>query len=335
MRAIRLEDGQYRLRQTPLPALKRGEALVRVEYAAMNRADLFQSEGNYPLPERGIPGLEFSGTIAIAAGNWKTGDRVCGIVTEGAFAEYVASPAATLLPVPKTLSLREAAAVPEAVITAWISLFHQARLKKGETALIHGGASGVGLAAIQMAKLAGATVFATAGTKEKCALCETLGATQAICYKEQDFEKALKDIALSLPLKGEESARKTSAGEGVVDVILDMAGGDYFRKNLALLRPYGRLCMIAFLRGAKIEANLAPALTKKLSLFGSMLRDRPVREKAAFARAVEKRFWPHLARGALKAVIDSEFPLAQAEKGLKKLERSLNSGKILLKVASL
>jgi putative PIG3 family NAD(P)H quinone oxidoreductase len=310
MRAIRLENGAYHWRELPMPA--RGEALVKVAYAGMNRADLFQTQGNYPQPKNGIPGLEFSGTIVKGGGRWREGDAVCGIVTEGAFAEYTVSPAATLMPVPRDVSLKEAAALPEAMLTAWISLFEQAKLKPGETLLIHGGASSVGLMAIQMGKRAGARVFATAGTKEKCALCKRMGAELAVNYKEQDFAKVL-------------------SSEGA-DVILDMVGGDYVQKNMALLKPYGRLCMIAFLRGAKIEVNLAPLLTKKLSLSGSVLRDRPVAEKARFARAVVRKYWPDVAAGRIRPVLDGVFSLKEAEKGIKRLESSLNSGKIVLEV---
>ncbi len=319
MRAIAIEGGRYRLIETKLPTPGRGEVLVKVAYSGMNRADVFQLENKYPLPEAEpkIPGIEFSGIVAQvnAHSPFRPGDRVCGVVREGTHAEYCLSPGSTLLPVPKRVSLKEAACLPEAILTAWISLFHQARLKKGEKVLIHGGASGVGVMAIQMAKLVGATVFATAGTPEKCGLCQTLGAAKSIHYRQEDFVETLQ-------------------AEGV-DVILDMVGGDYFQKNLSLLNTYGRLAMISFLRGAKTEVNLAPILLKKLSVYGSLLRNRPVREKGVFVRAIHRRIWPYVDKGRIRVVIDSEYGLEDAQKAIQRMEQSLNSGKIVLRVSPL
>ncbi len=320
IRAIAIENDRYRLVSVPLPKPKRGEALIKIAYAGVNRAELFQLQNKYPRPEAEpmVPGIEFSGTILKISGasnGRKIGDRVCGVLKEGAFAEFCVSPVSTLLPVPEKISLREAASLPEAILTAWISLFHQASLKKGEAVLIHGGTSGVGVTAIQMAKLWGAHVFATAGSPAKTRLCEKLGARQAINYKKEDFTAALKDEK--------------------IDVILDMVGGDYFQKNLSLLNTYGRLCMISFLRGARVEVNLAPILLKKLSVFGSLLRNRPVNEKADFVRAIRRKIWPWVASGRLKPVMDSEFPLEKAEKAIKRMEDNLNIGKILLQIAPL
>ena len=305
--------------QTPKP--KKGEVLVKVIYAGVNRAEVFQRQKHYPLPTSipRVPGIEYSGVIVkLGAGvkGVKIGQRVCGIVTEGGYAEYVISPASMLLPIPANVSFKDAACLPEALITAWVSLKEQAQMKKGESVLIHGGGSGVGVMAIQMARALGAKVFITASNDIKCTRCKKLGAHHAINYSTADFETEIFRI---------------TKGVGV-DVILDMVGGDYTAKHLALLKTNGRLAIIAFLRGAKAELNMAPILLKKLSVFGSILRNRPLSEKTLFTQNMHKTLWPFVKSGKIKAVIDSVYPMEDAKKALDKMQENLNFGKILLQV---
>lgn len=322
MRAILLgKDGLYSEGECPSPQPAGGEAVVRVAYAGVNRADLLQKQGKYPLPAGGrpVPGMEFSGEI-VACGpgtsRYRVGDKVCGLVAEGAFAEYAAIDENHLLSVAGSLTLEQAAALPEACFTVWISLVWQGRLKPGETALIHGGASGIGTVGIQIARQLGARVFATAGSTEKALLCERLGAERGIRYREEDFV---------------EITRQMTDGKGV-DVILDMVGGDYFERNLQTLAKGGRLAIIAFLNGANVKANLGPILLKHLQVTGSTLRSRPAVEKAQLAREVASALWPAVTQGSLKPVIDRVFPLLEAEKALERMDQGLNIGKILLKL---
>ncbi|HEU5047547.1 MAG TPA: NAD(P)H-quinone oxidoreductase [Rickettsiales bacterium] len=323
MQAIILENGQYKLQECGIPQPGKGEVLVKIAYAGANRADLFQAQGKYPLPEGNpaIPGLEISGEI-VACGEGvnpsRIGEKVCALLSEGAFAEYAVVPEALALPVPENMSLEEAAALPEAAFTAWISLVWQAELKKGETVLIHGGASGVGSLAIQIAKALGATVFTTAGTDEKCAACLKAGASHAINYHTQDFAEQIKQL---------------TGGKGV-DVILDIVGGEDFARNLQSLAHGGRLCIIAFLKGAKITANLSPILLKHLKVMGSTLRSRPLSEKTQIAVELRDNLWHIIAQGQIKPVIDRIFPLKDAQKALDRMEQRLNIGKILIKMQS-
>jgi len=313
MRAVFLENGKYTLRNTAIPSIKPDEVLVKVAFAGVNRVDLFQLQAKYPLPENGIPGLEVSGEV-IAIGNKvqhiKIGTQIASLLEEGGFAEYVAVPASLILEVPPNFSLEAAACLPEACFTSWISLVWQAKLQRDESVLIHGGAGGVGHIAIQIAKYLGAKVFTTAGTEEKCQLCYDLGAEVAINYHAKDFAK-------------------TIAG---VDVILDMVGGEYLDKNLSILRKNGRLCIIAFLKGAKIQANFAPVLLNHLSIFGSTLRSRPLVEKAQIAEEIRQHLWAGVEQKRINPRIDSIFSLENAEKALKRMEEGLNIGKIVIKL---
>ena len=319
MRAIVLSGGQYAVSGAPEPSAQPGEALIQVAYAGLNRADLLQKQGRYPSPEKhpAIPGMEVSGTVlkADAPGRFHVGDRVCALLTEGAFAGVVAAPAAHILPLPDCVSLEEGAALAEACFTVWISFVWQAKLKPGETILIHGGASGIGTIGIQVAQILGANVLATAGSAEKCAVVERLGAT-AIPYRECDF------VA---------TCRQATAGRGV-DVILDMVGGDYFGRNLDALAHGGRMAVIALQKGAKVETSLGPILLKHLQITGSTLRSRPAREKARIAQELSAEVWTALAAGRLKPVIDRIFPLEQAMEALTRMDQGLNIGKILLKL---
>ncbi len=311
------------LERCAVPKPAKGEVLVKVAYAALNRAEVFQRHKHYPLPARipRVPGIEFSGTIVkLGSGvkSWKIGQKVCGIITEGGYAEYVVSPASILLSVPESVSLKEAACLPEAMLTAWVSLAEQAAVKKGESVLIHGGGSGVGVMAIQIAKALGAKIFTTAGTDEKCARCKKLGALHAINYRTTDYETEILRL-------------NSDTG---VDVILDMVGGEYTQKNLSLLNINGRLAIIAFLRGAKVNINLAPILLKKLSVHGSILRNRPLSEKAQFVQNMTKHLWPLVKSKKIRAVLDSVYSLEDAKKALERMEENLNFGKILLQVGS-
>jgi len=321
MRAVVLAQGEYQLTECATPSPKPQEVLIKVAYAGVNRADLFQKQGRYPLPENNppVPGMEVSGEIiecgAEVAG-WKKGDKVCALLSEGGFAEYVCAPSSLVLPVPETVRLEQAAALPEGCFTVWISFVWQAGLKKDETVLIHGGTSGIGSLAIQIAKMLGARVFTTAGTDIKCVLCEKLGVDRAINYHKEDYVAVVKEA---------------TQGKGV-NVILDMVGGSYFMRNLDALAMDGRLCIIAFLEGSKIEASLSPILLKRLSVMGSTLRSRPLEQKARIAKEVQNNVWSAVAQGAVKPVIDRIFPLEEAQKALSRMEQGLNIGKILLKL---
>ncbi len=321
MQAITLEQGQYVLKDIAPPAPKVEDVLIKVAYAGVNRADLLQRLGKYPLPERtpAIPGLEVSGQIT-ACGNlvrdFKVGDKVCALLPEGGFGEYATAHISTVLPVPERVSLENAAALPEACFTSWISLAWQARLRRGEVVVIHGGASGIGTIAIQMARMLGARIFATAGTQEKCDVCQKLGAERAILHTKEDFVSLVKN----------------ATDDKGADVVLDMVGGDYVARNMECLTRGGRLCTIAFLRGSKITLNLSPILLKNLSIMGSTLRTRPLHEKARITAELRERVWPTVALGTLKPVIDRVFPLAEATKALQRMEEGLNIGKILLKM---
>lgn len=321
MRAMVLEEGAYSLRDVPIPAPRADEVCIKVAYAGVNRADLFQKQGKYPLPEKhpAIPGLEVSGVVTQCGSEVKhitVGQEVCALLSEGAFAEYAVVAEGQVLPLPPHCGLREAAALPEAAMTAWISLKWQARLVAGETVLIHGGASGVGSLAIQMAIHLGARVFATAGSEEKCNACRRLGAT-AIPYRQQDFVTVITEA---------------TGGRGV-DVVLDMVGGDYVQRNFSALAHGGRLCFISFLKGAKVEVNFGPVLLKHLTVTGSTLRARPAHEKTRLAAEIRDALWPVIGvESGINPLIDNVFVLEEAEKALSHMEQSLNVGKILLKI---
>jgi NADPH:quinone reductase len=303
----------------PTPRPQAGEVLIRVAAAGVNRPDLMQREGQYAPPPgvSDIPGLEVAGTIVSVGPGvdaWATGDEVCALLAGGGYAEYCAAPVPQCLPIPRGLSLVEAAAVPEAFFTVWHNVFERGRLTAGQSILVHGGASGIGTTTIQLARAQGARVFATAGSAEKCAACLTLGAERAIDYHREDFVAVVRDA---------------TAGRGV-DVILDMVGGDYTPRNLECLAVEGRLVQIAFLHGSKGEWNLLPVLRKRLTITGSTLRPRSVVEKGAIAAALRKEVWPLLARGAVRPVIHATFPLAEARKAHRTLEEGAHVGKLVL-----
>ena len=305
----------------PLTPPRAGEVLIKVAAAGVNRPDMIQRQGLYPPPPGAsdIPGLEIAGAV-VALGDgvdgWSTGDAACALVTGGGYAEYCAAPAAQCLPPPEGLSLIAAAALPETLFTVWSNVFDRAGLKQGESFLVHGGTSGIGTTAIQLAKAFGARVFATAGSDEKCAACLSLGADRAINYNDEDFVQAVKD---------------ETGGKGA-DVILDMVGGDYVARNISALAADGRMVSIAFLKGAKVEVNLMPVMLKRLTLTGSTLRPRSVEFKAAIAQRLREKVWPLIETGRIKPVIHATFPLARAADAHRLMESSAHIGKIVLEV---
>ena len=308
-------------RPTPAPGPR--EVLIAVAAAGVNRPDLLQRQGKYAPPPGAsdIPGLEVAGHV-VARGKdveeWKEGDPVCALVAGGGYAEYCAAPVPQCLPVPKGLDLVEAAALPEAVFTVWTNVFERGRLSAGETLLVHGGASGIGTTAIQMARARGVRVLATAGTPDKCAACVRLGAERAIDYRREDFAAVV---------------RERTAGRGV-DVILDMVGGDYLPRNLASLAADGRLVQIAFLKGSRAEIDLAPVLHRRLTLTGSTLRARSIEEKGRLARAAYENVWPLIEKGEVRPVLHATFALAAAAEAHRALEAGAHIGKIVLTVGA-
>lgn len=307
---------QAAARTVPQPAEK--EVLIQVAAAGINRPDVFQRMGFYPPPPgvTDIPGLEVSGTV-LAIGtevtSWSVGDQVCALLAGGGYAEYAVAEESLCLPVPEGFSLTDAAALPETCFTVWHNLFERAQLKAGEWLLVHGGCSGIGTTAIQMASALGVNVIATAGNDAKCAVCEELGAVKAINYNQQDFVAACKELT----------------GEGA-NVVLDMVGGDYVQQNFAACAPRARIVNIAFLRGSKVEVDLLPLMLKQLVLTGSTLRAQPLDDKARIAAGVKKQVWPLITQGKFKPIIDSRFPLADASQGHALMETNQHIGKILL-----
>jgi NADPH:quinone reductase len=311
-----------KLTQRPMPAPGAGEVLIEVAAAGVNRPDVLQRKGEYPPPQGAsdIPGLEIAGRVAsvgLGVHHLKPGDEVCALVTGGGYAKHCAAPEVQCLPVPKGFSMVEAAAAPETFFTVWHNLFERGRLVAGESVLVHGGTSGIGTTALQLARAFGAKpIFATAGSLDKCHACEKLGATQAINYKRDDFVKIVKDA---------------TGGRGV-DVVLDMVGGDYIQRNLSALAPDGRLVFIAFLGGAAAQVNFVPIMLKRLTVTGSTLRARRVEDKAAIATALLDRVWPLLDAGTVKPVIYRTFPLAEAAAAHRLMESSDHIGKIVLTI---
>lgn len=302
------------------PAPRAGEVLIKVAAAGVNHADLIQARGGYP-PPPGAPdtlGLEVSGEIAEAGSGvseWHVGDQVCALLGGGGYAEYVSVSQLCVLPVPIGVSLIDAAALPEVHFTVWTNLMDAARLKSGESVLIHGGSSGIGTAAIQLCAARGHQVFATAGSKEKCEACEKLGATRAINYREEDFVDAVKNA---------------TDGKGI-DVILDMVGGDYIEKNFRAAAIWGRIVNIAFQKGMVAEVNFASMLMKRLSLMATTLRARSNEEKGAIRDAVRREVWPLIETGKIRPVVDRVFPLAEAGAAHARIAESAHIGKLLLK----
>lgn len=321
MNAVKSVVGQpLVLHEIGKPSPGPGQVLIRVHAAGVNRPDLIQRAGKYP-PPPGAPetlGLEVAGTIeAVASGvtRWKTGDSVCALVPGGGYAEFALAHEGSVMPLPESLTFVEAAGIPETVLTVWNNVFHMAQLKPGEAFLVHGGASGIGTTAIQLASAWGATVYATAGTEEKRRLCESLGAKRAINYRTDDFETVLRDA-------------------GGVDVILDMVGKPYFEKNLTILKDLGRLTYIAFLQGSRIEGDFTRLMLKRISVSGSTLRIRSDAHKAMLASAVVEHVWPWIADGRFRPQVSAVFPLAEAEAAHAKMESADHAGKIILQVAA-
>jgi NADPH2:quinone reductase len=305
----------------PVPQPKAGEVLIKVAAAGVNRPDTMQRAGNYPVPPGAsdIPGLELAGSI-VATGEgvreWRVGDMATALVQGGGYAEYCTAPTPQCLPIPRGMTPVEAASLPETFFTVWSNVFDRAGLKPGESFLVQGGSSGIGVTAIQMVKAFGNKVFATAGSEEKCAACVKLGADRAINYRTEDFAAVVKDA---------------TGGKGV-NVVLDMVGGDYLDRELKCLADDGRLVLIAMLGGAKATLNLNDLLRRRLTLTGSTLRPRPVAFKGAIARNLREKVWPHLASGAIKPVIYRIFPLAEAAQAHTLMESSTHIGKIVLAV---
>jgi NADPH2:quinone reductase len=307
--------------ERPTPAPAAGEVLIDVAAAGVNRPDVFQRLGRYP-PPRGasdIPGLEVSGiveAVGMDVHEFHVGDAVCALVAGGGYAEYCTAPAAQCLPAPRGLDLTAAAAIPETFFTVWTNVFERGRLQAGESLLVHGGSSGIGTTAIQLARARGARVFATAGSPDKCAACERLGAERAIDYRREDF------VAV---------ARECTGGRGV-DVVLDMVGGDYFARNIEALALEGRLVEIATLQGVKAELNIQTIMQRRLTITGSTLRARPIADKAAIARAVHLHVWPLIESGAVKPIVHATFPLRAAAEAHRVMESSAHIGKLVLVV---
>ena len=303
----------------PRPDPAPGEVLVQVAAAGVNRPDVLQRLGGYPPPPGAsdIPGLEIAGRIvALGQGveNWALGDEVTALVTGGGYAEYCAAPAVQCLPVPRGLGLAEAAAMPETFFTVWSNVFDRGGLGAGESFLVHGGSSGIGTTAIQLARAFGARVFTTAGSAEKCRACEDLGAERAVNYRNEDFVAVVKE----------------ATGGAGLDLILDMVGGDYVQRNIEALAPDGRLVYIAFLGGAKVEVNLLPVMLKRLTITGSTLRARPAAFKADIAGKLREKVWPLVEKGEVKPVMAERFPLAEAAAAHRLMETSSHIGKIVL-----
>ena len=307
--------------ERPLPTPKPNEILVKVAAAGVNRPDLLQRQGLYAVPPDAsdLPGLEIAGEVVACgaqASRWKVGDKVCALAHGGGYAEYCVVPEVQALPVPKGLSLIEAASLPETFFTVWSNVFDRGRLKAGETLLVHGGSSGIGVTAIQIARAMGNRVLATAGSDDKCAACVKLGAERAINYRTQDF---LTEVLAATGGKG-------------VNVILDMVGGDYVPKELKCLAEEGRLVFIAFLRGPKTELDINEVMRRRLTLTGSTLRPRPIEFKGAVAASLRQHVWPLIEGGKIKPVIFKTFPLAQASDAHRLMETSQHIGKLVLTV---
>jgi NADPH2:quinone reductase len=304
-----------------VPQPGEGEVLIRVAAAGVNRPDVMQRQGNYPPPKGAtdIPGLEIAGEVAAVGPGvtrWTIGDRVMALVVGGGYAEFCPAHASHCLPIPAGLKLTEAAAIPETFFTVWHNVFDRGKLKAGETLLMHGGSSGIGTAAIQLAHHAGARVIATAGSAEKCEACRTLGADVAINYKKEDFV----------------AATKAATGGRGADVILDLVGGDYIERNYEAAAVEGRIVQIGFQGSHKATVDFRRIMLKRLTHTGSVLRSRPIADKAAIARGVERDVLPLIAAGTVRPVMDSTFPLAQASAAHARMEASAHIGKIVLTV---
>jgi NADPH2:quinone reductase len=313
---------QLELQAMATPQPNDDEVLIRVYAAGINRPDILQRQGVYPPPADASPilGLEVAGDV-IACGakvmRWKPGDKICALVNGGGYAEYVVAPADQCMPIPQDFSYVQAAALPETFFTVWHNLFQRVQLKAGEALLIHGGSSGIGTTAIQLARAFGVQVFATAGSAEKCAAISALGAT-AINYREQDFAAVVKE---------------QTKGQGV-NVILDMVGGDYIQRNFSAAAKDGRIVNIAFLQGSKVQVDFIPLMLKRLTLTGSTLRAQSAQTKAVIACELEENVWPLLNDKTIEPVIDSVFPFEQVAAAHERMESNLHIGKIILSTNS-
>jgi len=323
MRAIEItEPGGpevLRIGERPVPEPGDGEVLIKVAAAGVNRPDVMQRTGMYPPPPGAsdIPGLEIAGTVAALgadAGGVQEGDLVCALVAGGGYADYCVAPASLCLPIPDALSAAQAAAIPETFFTVWTNVFDRGRLASGESLLVHGGSSGIGTTAIQLAKAFGATVYVTAGSDEKCNACTELGADAAINYRGEDFVTRISELT----------------NERGVDVILDMIGGDYLPRNLKSLAVEGRIVQIALQGGPKVQMNLLPIMLKRLTLTGSTLRPRTVAQKAMIAHSLREKVWPLLEAEKVRPIIHATFPLAEASEAHRMMESSQHIGKIVL-----
>ncbi|WP_114948280.1 NAD(P)H-quinone oxidoreductase [Microvirga calopogonii] len=325
MRQVRFDGAGgpevIRLETAPLPQPGPGQVLIEVAAAGVNRPDCLQRAGGYPPPPGAtdIPGLEISGRI-VAVGNdvghLKVGDQVCALVASGGYAEYCVADAPLCLPIPAPLSLLEAAGIPETYFTVYDNVFTRGHLKAGETLLVHGGSSGIGSTAIQLAKQFGATVYATAGSPDKCDFCRSLGADVAIDYRASDFV---------------EEVRRLTDGKGV-DVVLDMVGGPYIARNISILALEGRLVQIAFLQASRVDIDFMPVMLRRLTITGSTLRPRSVELKSEIAESLRQDVWPLLEKGAVRPVIHATFPLEQAREAHQLMESSAHQGKIMLEI---
>jgi NADPH2:quinone reductase len=310
------------IEERPVPTYGPREVLVKVEAAGVNRPDIAQRKGSYPPPPgapQDIPGLEIAGVVTEAGSEvtrWKVGDRICALVSGGGYAQYCNVPEEQCLPVPENILLLEAATLPETLFTVWSNVFQRGRLKPGETLLVHGGSSGIGVTAIQMAKAMGSKVIVTAGDDNKCGFCEKIGATRAINYRTEKFDEVVKEL---------------TEGKGV-DVILDMIGGDYFPLNIQSLAEDGRLVMINTMQGNKVSVDLHEVMRKRLIITGSTLRSRDSAFKGAIATELEQQIWPLLAAGKIRPIIFEVFPFEEAAKAHQLMESSRHIGKIVLNV---
>ena len=323
MRAIEISEPGgpevLRLTERPVPQPAAGQVVLKLAYAGVNRPDALQRAGAYAPPPTAsdLPGLEGAGEVVVlgaGVSGLSLGDRVCALLPGGGYAEYVATPAAHCLPVPRGMDLKQAACLPETFFTVWSNVFQRGGLSAGERFLIHGGSSGIGTTAIQLARAFGARVFTTVGSADKARACLDLGAERAILYREEDFTAVMR-------------------AEGGADLILDMVGGPYIQRNIRALANAGRLVQIAFLQGAKAEVNFAELMTRRLTMSGSTLRPQSDLAKARIAEALHREVWPLLEAGGIAPVMDSEFPLAEAAAAHARMESSGHIGKIVLKVA--
>ncbi len=320
--AISPDDQSLQLTSGTTPTPGKGEVLIAVHCAGVNRGDVLQRKGLYPPPEDASPilGLEVAGTVAAVGENcdpWQVGDSICALTHGGGYAEYALAPVGQCLPIPSDMSMIEAAALPEALLTIWHNLFQRAKLQAGENVLIHGGASGMGTMGVMLSNALGAAVYTTAGTDAKCEALQNLGATRAINYRSEDFVAVLKELG----------------PDGQMHVILDMIGGDYIQRNLDVAAPEGRIVNIAYMGGFKGEVNFAPLLLKRITMTGSTLRAQSFAQKAIMVEEIRERVYPHLESGRVRPVIDRVFPLAQAGEAQDYMLSGEHMGKIILETA--